>query len=46
MQVKSTKMVNLSRGLSNRAGGRVTSQKVVQVDSTSGGYNLSNIIFL
>jgi hypothetical protein len=36
----------LSRGLSNRAGGHVTSRKVVRVDSTSGRYNLSSIIFL
>jgi hypothetical protein len=39
-------MVYLSRGLSNRAGGWVTSWKVVWKDSTSSGYNLSNIIFL
>jgi hypothetical protein len=45
-QICETKMVYLSQGLSNRAGARVTSWKVVWVDSTSGGYNLSSIIFL
>ena len=37
-------VVYLSGGLSNRAGGRVTSRIVVRVDSMSGGYNLSSII--
>jgi hypothetical protein len=44
--IRETNMVYLSRVLSNRAGGRVTSQKVIRADSTSGGYNLSSIIFL
>jgi hypothetical protein len=39
------RMVYLSWRLSNRAGGCVTSRKVVWVDSTSGGYNLSSITF-
>jgi hypothetical protein len=43
--IRETKMVYLSRGLSNaRAGGRVASRKVVRADSTSGRYNLSSVI--
>jgi hypothetical protein len=38
-----TKMAYLSQGLSNRAGARVTSRKVVRAERTRGGYNLSSI---